>query len=112
MLLDIDNKETLSWVNLRVPENTNIAELIQNAVDKFNEELSQGQPGVQLKRNFENYDLKPSKKNGHPKTDLPAISGQALVKDTNITQFSLLCQLEDIVIIKPKPKSCCECTIM
>jgi hypothetical protein len=98
------NKEFHTHCDVRVSENIKIDDLIKIAVDKFNEDF-RDQPGsdlIQFRRNFSNYELRPSKKNGLPKLDLPSISSEVKVTDTYITQFSLLYKEEDVIRQKMK----------
>ncbi len=88
------------------------------AVEKFNEDFKEAEHDegsmnlpprltdqlIQLARNFKNYELRPSKKNGKPKIDLPCISPEVKVIETFITQFSLVFREEDILKIKSKSK--------
>ena len=115
------DKESNSLSNLfscdiREPENVIIGDLIKMAVDRFNElfrdepQLSASSASspsspselIQFRRNFEIYELRPSKKNGLAKLDLPPISSQVKVSDTYITQFSLIFKEEDLIRRKIK----------
>ena len=83
------------------------------AVDKFNEHFKENEFNLQLKRNFSNYEFRPSKKTGLPKLDLPPISNDVIVRDTFITQFSLMCKSEDLVFVKSEKTSVCNrCMIL
>jgi len=105
-------KENLYSVNLRVSDSLLIRELLILAVDKFNQLFEDNNINFRLKRNFENFELRPSKKNGMPKLDLPSISGDVCVHSTYITQFALIYKEEDLVMIKKNKGKCERCLIL
>lgn len=72
-ILNINNKEFLHSIDFQIPENIKISELIRLSVDKFNENFINENKNISFKNIYSHYELRPSKKNGHPKMDLPCI---------------------------------------
>lgn len=83
------------------------------AVDKFNDYFNDNNINIQFNPNYKDFELRPSKKNGRPKLDLPAIHGDSLVKDTHIENLSLKFKEVNLVIKNKKKKTKCDqCLIM
>lgn len=95
---------------MNLSENTKISEIIKIAVNKLNTILYNEKIGFQFIEIFEEYDIKPSRKNGDPKLDLPSLDKDASVGSTAMLNFSLIYRKEDLRGIKKKPK-CLLCVI-
>jgi hypothetical protein len=67
----LDNTDSLNSLNLKMSVNYTVEKLIEISVDKFNKNFKENKIMFCLNENSNKYDLKPSKKNGEPKTDLP-----------------------------------------
>jgi hypothetical protein len=70
-LLKPGEKEIMS-INLQVDEKTTISDLIRMSVNIFNENFISQNSDYRIKPNYRMYNMKPSKKNGKPNTDLPS----------------------------------------
>lgn len=64
-------KEDYFYLNLVITDRIAISELIRLSVDGFNEKFRSENYKYLLENNYQNFHLKPSKKNGYPKTDIP-----------------------------------------
>lgn len=63
--------EELFFLNLKANEKTKISEIILKSVDSFNEKFKNENFIYLLNHNYSNYQMRPSKKNGNPKSDIP-----------------------------------------
>ncbi len=97
-------------VLLNIPEYNKISEIIKIAVNKLNTILYNEKLNYQLIENYENYEIKTSKKNGDPKLDLPSLDRDAQVGSTQLLNFSLIYRNEDLISIKKRNK-CKMCAI-
>ena len=82
------------------------------SVDGFNDYFKDNSLGIQLKVNYQEYEMRPSKKNGHPKIDLPCIHDNVLVKDTLIENFALQYRKENILTKLNRQGKCNKCLVM
>ncbi len=89
---------------LNLSENIKISDLIKIAVNKINTILYNEKLNYQLSDRSDNYDLKPSKKNGDPKLDLPSIDRDAALGTTLISNFSLVYQKKELICMKKRDK--------
>jgi hypothetical protein len=89
---------------LSVSENFKISGIIKIAVDKLNTILYNEKMNYRLVENYDKYEIKPSKKNGEPKLDLPSLDKDAQVGLTQLLNFSLIYKNENLVCIKKKDK--------
>ncbi len=105
----IDNKnDILSSFSTEIPRNTSIKNLIDLSIDKFNEYFREKGMTMILIKNLKNYELRPSKKNGQPKMDLPSIDAECFVFDTKINQFALIYNEQDLILYNEKKRSKCQ----
>jgi hypothetical protein len=86
-------------LNIEIQENSTINDLIRISLNAINTYLENIKSNKRLKYNIDNYQIKPSKKNGQPKLDLPALNKQTLVSETQINSFSLIYKPEDVIIL-------------
>ncbi len=92
---------------------TTIKKLIEISIDKFNEYFRVKEMNLILINNPRNMELRPSKKNGQAKMDLPAIDSECFVCDTKLNQFTLLYKDEDLIRVNVKKRSSCQrCLIL
>lgn len=98
----------LSSFSSEIPGDTRIKKLIELSIDKFNEYFREKGMNILLINNLKNYELRPSKKNGQPKMDLPSIEGECYVCDTQINQFALIYREEDLIRINEKKRTRCQ----
>jgi hypothetical protein len=70
--LVLDNK--IKYINITSSENTLIKDIIKRSISEFNTQLEKDNYMIRLSLNYEHYNLKPSKKNGMAKEDLPCIN--------------------------------------
>jgi len=105
--------DALSSFTSELPGNTKIKQLIEISINKFNEYFRLKGMNLMLANNSGKCDLRPSKKNGFPKMDLPAIDSDSYLSDTQITQFAFAYSVEDMVKFEEmKKKKCLPCLIM
>ena len=105
--------DVLSSFTSELPGNTKIKQLIEISIDKFNEYFRLKGMNIMLANNSGKCDLRPSKKNGMPKMDLPTIDGDSYLSDTQMTQFAFTYSVGDMLILNEKKmKKCMPCLIM
>ncbi len=107
-------KTVLSSFTIEIPGDRKIKNLIEISRDKFNEYFHEkGMKLMLVNKPKNNFELRPSKKNGQPKLDLPSIDGESYVCDTQIHQFSFIYCDEDLIQLREMKKTRCErCLIM
>ncbi len=71
-MLKIKNKTEIFSFNLSVSLKYKIKDLIEYSIDKFNEVFLKYSLPFKLNNDSSLYSIKPSKKNGEPKADLPS----------------------------------------
>ena len=105
-MIAIDQEKVYS-VSVLVKDITTMAELIDVAVKKFNEERLKIEDKngkligtLYFKEDEDKYQIKPSKKNGKPKLDYPPFLPTATVSDTASTNLALIYP-QNSVLIKP-----------
>jgi len=84
--------------------------LIKSCIDLFNRCFENDGESFRFSINIKNYKLKPSKKNGMPKSDYPAIDFKTSIKDTNIDHFSLIYDVNDLIKL-PQTQKCQSCLL-
>jgi hypothetical protein len=111
LLHEIDNKEEISVIHLKISENTTISNMVKIAVDKYNDYFFENSLSIKFVCNYDEYDVRPSKKTGHPKLDLPCIQNDVFVKQTCIDNFSLIYKKKNLKKVTEKKNLCRECFI-
>ncbi len=79
-------------------------EVIKTSIDEFNSKLETEKEMQRFSLNYQNYKLKPSKKDGRPKSDYPAIDFETCIKDIQIENFALIYKEKELLTIKKKLK--------
>jgi hypothetical protein len=105
------------FINIDVDEKVTIHELINRVVDTFNKYLEIDCKQYRLSLNYSMYNIKPSKKNGMPKEDLPCMinfnigyNKEALISYCQVRQLSIIYSNSEVIYMKPKTK--CNCVII
>lgn len=71
--------------------NTSVLSLIiAKAINEFNTQFASDRTLFKLNGDASRYALKPSKKTGFPKTDMPFVNSSRTLADVNMTQFTLV----------------------
>jgi len=109
-----DINDELSSFSMSIKGITTIGKLIEISIDKFNEYFRIKRMNIMILNNPKNMELRPSKKNGQPKMDLPSIDSECFVCDTKLNQFTMLYKEEDLIRVNDKKKSfsCRKCLIL
>jgi hypothetical protein len=76
-------------ISFDVNSNTKIAMIIDKAITEFNKEFINDNANIRIKDEPECFVLKPAKKNGQPKTDLPFFNEHMVVHETKRENFAL-----------------------
>ena len=107
----------MRFINIDVEEKVTINELIKRAVDTFNKNLENECKQYRLSLDYNQYNIKPSKKNGMPKEDLPCkknynigYNKEALISSCQVRQLSIIHSNSEVIYLKPKTK--CSCVII
>lgn len=116
-MLKIENRDELFNITIHVSNNMRIRELIKTAVNTFNTLFSNYKILYNLREEYKSYNLKPSKKNGHPKSYLPSnycnkldIDKNTFISSICMTNLYLIYKEEDLIQIRPRSK-CFKCII-
>ena len=102
--------EKIHYVMLTIDSSFYSSNIVKSSLDLFNNIFEEGKDDYRLSLNYENYKLKPSKKNGKPNMDYPCIDKESTIKDTGIVNFSIIYKEEDLIKIQKKTQ-CCKCSI-
>ena len=76
-------------ISFDVNSNTKIAMIIDKAITAFNKEFKNDNVNIRIKDEPECFVLKPAKKNGQPKMDLPFFNEHMVVHETKRENFAL-----------------------
>lgn len=88
--------------------------VVEKAITEFNSLFSKEKVLFRLKNEPEKFGLKPSKKTGYPKTDMPSFNPKTTLTDSNLTTFTLIWKEEPYNFnkyfekIKIKQKKICD----
>ena len=82
------------------------------SVNKFNEYFRGKEMNRMLVNTSKKCHLRPIKKNGQPKMDLPSIDEECYVSDTQMTQFAFTYTDSDLIRLSEKKKKCERCLIL
>ena len=82
--------EGIKTCSFQVNQSSTIKLVIQKAIDEFNAMFSAEKTKLRLKEDIDLYVLKPSKKNGKPKQDMPYFNEDTIVCNCYTNTFSLL----------------------
>jgi hypothetical protein len=82
--------EGIKTRSFQVNQSSTIKLVIQKAIDEFNAMFSAEKTKLRLKEDIDLYVLKPSKKNGKPKQDMPYFNEDTIVCNCYTNTFSLL----------------------
>lgn len=86
--LMIGNK--LKTINLNITNNTKLNTVIEKGLITFNDEFSKEKALIRLRDDNRNYYvLKPAKKSGKPKLDMPPFLNSLTIKETGTENFAL-----------------------
>jgi len=104
------NEELIKKIVISINSVIKPLEIIKTSIDLFNIKFENERAGFRFSLNYNDYILKPSKKDGRPKLDYPSIDFDTYIQDTQIESFSLIYKYEDLIIVR-KAK-CNSCLIM
>ena len=84
----------IKQISFSVNSNTKMTMIIDKAITEFNKEFMNDNTKIRIKEEPECFVLKPAKKNGQPKTDLPFFNENVPLHETKRDNFAL-CWKED-----------------
>lgn len=98
---------------------TTVSSVIAKTINEFNRQFASSKALFELNSNGSLYALKPSKKTGFPKTDMPCVNSNSPLSDINMNTFTLVWK-EDVAdyrsyFIKhkvPEKKACQGCIVV
>ena len=82
--------EGIKSINLLVSNQSKIENVIERAIKEFNNNFEKENVLFRLKKDICNYCLKPSKKNGFPKTDMPSFNNKSSIQEVNFNNFTII----------------------
>ena len=82
--------EQIRALSMKVDKSSTIKLVIQKAIDEYNTLFSKENTKFRIKEDIELFVLKPSKKNGKAKLDMPCFNDEILVCNCYTSNFSLL----------------------
>jgi hypothetical protein len=82
--------EGIKSINLLVSNQSKIENVIERAIKEFNNNFEKENVLFRLKKDICNYCLKPSKKNGFPKSDMPSFNNKSTIQEVNFNNFTII----------------------
>ena len=82
--------EGIKNINLLVSNQSKVENIIERALNEFNNNFEKEKVLFRLKSNILNYGLKPSKKNGFPKSDMPCFNPKSTIQEVNFNNFTIV----------------------
>ena len=82
--------EGIKSINLLVSNQSKIENVIERAIKEFNNNFEKENVLFRLKKDICNYCLKPSKKNGFPKSDMPSFNNKSTIQEVNFNNFTVI----------------------
>ena len=82
--------EGIKNINLLVSNQSKIENIIERSIKEFNNNFEKENVLFRLKKDICNYCLKPSKKNGFPKTDMPSFNNKCTIQEVNFNNFTII----------------------
>lgn len=82
--------EGIKNINLLVSNQSKIENIIERSIKEFNNNFEKENAFFRLKKDICNYCLKPSKKNGFPKTDMPSFNNKSSIQEVNFNNFTII----------------------
>jgi hypothetical protein len=107
---NIKSQDIIHSVMLNIDDSLNAQNVIKLSIDQLNDLFEEKKEEYRLSLSYGNYKLKPSKRNGKPNNDYPAIDKDSSVKDTGIINFSLMYIDGDLLTVQKK-ECCSKCFI-
>lgn len=104
---DEQENSTIKSIMMSIDSSIYPQNVLKHSIDEFNKIFEAEKLRFLFSPNSTQYKLKPSKKDGKPKNDYPAIDFETPLKDTGILNFSLIYNSKDLIEIKEKKKECC-----
>ena len=103
-------EDTLKTITIQLSQDIMISTIIDKAIIEFNKEFTKEKAKIVLRDDLELFVLKPAKKNGKPKVDMPYYSSDITISETQSVNFAL-CLKEDSddyvkMFTKVKRKTC------
>ena len=101
-------------ITLLMSNSSKMELVVEKAITEFNSLFSKENVLFRLKNEPEKFGLKPSKKTGYPKTDIPSFNPKTTLTDSNLTTFTLIWKEEPYNFnkyfekIKIKQKKICD----
>jgi hypothetical protein len=99
-------EDTIHTIFLNIDSNEKIINIIQKAIEEFNNKdfetiIKKKEFIIHLNDDLDKYKLKKSKKNKTPKNDYPPFNNECLLKDIDCKRFNLLFE-NNVVILNKK----------
>ena len=82
--------EGIKNINLLVSNQSKVENIIERALNEFNNNFQKEKVLFRLKNEITNFGLKPSKKNGFPKSDMPSFNPKSTIGEVNFNNFTLV----------------------
>lgn len=101
-------------ITLLMSNSSKMEIVVEKAITEFNSLFSKEKVLFRLKNEPEKFGLKPSRKTGYPKTDMPSFNPKTTLTDSNLTTFTLIWKEEPYNFnkyfekIKIKQKKICD----
>ena len=81
--------ESVKKISIIVNSKCKIASLINRSISDFNKEFEKEKVPFRLNSDPDNYVLKPAKKKGFPKVDMPYFNSETTIAETDTTNFAI-----------------------
>ena len=82
--------EGVKSINLLVSNQSKVENVIERAINEYNHNFEEEKVLFRLKKEIPKYGLKPSKKNGFPKSDMPSFNPKSTIQEVNFNHFTLV----------------------
>ena len=77
-------------ITLLMSNSSKMESVVEKAITEFNNSFAVENVLFRLKTETIKYGLKPSKKTGFPKTDMPSFNPKTTIAESNLTMFTLI----------------------
>lgn len=81
--------ESVKTISIIVSSKCKIASLVHRSITDFNKEFEKEKVPFRLNSDPDNYVLKPAKKKGFPKVDMPYFNSETTVAETDTSNFAI-----------------------
>ena len=98
-------EDTIHTIILNIDSNEKIINIIQKAIEEFNNKdfetvIKKKEFIIHLNDDLDKYKLKKSKKNKTPKNDYPPFNNECILKDIDCKRFNLLFENNQVILNK------------